>query len=354
VASGAESSPLPLNVGANTIKVNVTAQDGTTAMTYTVVVTRMLDTDDGESSTGGGAASASLSSNASLNGLSIKGATGLTPSFRSDNLNYSLNVAHAIAGISVIPTLADDRATVTVGVKGQKPEAVTSGDAGRTLSLSPGTNTIEVTVKAQDGTLQVYTIVVTRQTAADPRPSPSVCPFTDMHGHWAEADVCEAAGLGIVAGVDANRFVPDRAVTRAEFTVMLVRALQIPVGEQIDVQVYNDRTSIPDWALPAISIGTEKGIVFGYPDGSFGAKKLISREEAAAMVTRAMKWDSSGAGPLPFADHASISTWALPSVMSVYGHGLVQGRENNRFEPAGSMTRAEAASLLLRLWWTLH
>jgi translation elongation factor EF-1beta len=346
VANGAESQTLPLNVGVNTIKVNVTAQDGTTKKTYTVVVTRMPETDDG-------APSPSLSSNAGLSGLSIKGEAGLTPPFILDNLNYSLKVANAIASISVIPTLADIRATVTVGVKGQTPEVVTSGNASLALPLVLGTNTVEVTVKAQDGTLKVYSIVVTRQEAADHEPSQSVCPFTDIKGHWAEADICEAAGLGIVAGIDANRFVPDRAVTRAEFTVMLIRALQIPNGEQTEVQAYRDQTSIPDWALPAISTGTVKGIVSGYSEGSFGPEKLISREESAAMVVRAMKWDISGAGQLPFADHANISSWALPYVMVAYEHGLVQGRENNRFEPAGNMTRAEATVVLLRLWRTL-
>ncbi|MFF2158146.1 cadherin-like beta sandwich domain-containing protein [Paenibacillus chitinolyticus] len=139
VASGSTSS-LPLIVGANTITVLVTAQDGTTQKTYTVTVTR----------------AAPLSTNANLNNLTLSAGT-LNPSFASGTTSYTAGVANNVSSVDVTPTLADGTATVKVN-----GSTVASGSTSP-ISLSVGANTITVLVTAQDGTTQkTYTITVTR------------------------------------------------------------------------------------------------------------------------------------------------------------------------------------------------
>jgi gliding motility-associated-like protein len=139
VASGTASGNIPLVVGPNTITTIVTAQDGTTTKTYTVVVTR------------------AASSNAALMNLTVSEGK-LTPSFSSGTLAYADSVSNSISSITVTPTVSDNTATITVNGK-----TVSSGTASDDIPLAPGNNTITVLVTAQDGvTTNTYTVTVYR------------------------------------------------------------------------------------------------------------------------------------------------------------------------------------------------
>ncbi len=231
-----------------------------------------------------------------------------------------------------------------------------SADAANRIALEAGVNRIELTVQAEDGTVKRYIVTVTRVPAAESPAQAVACPFTDIQGHWAEADICEAAERGIVEGVDKHRYAPDAAVTRAEFAVMLLRTLQVPIGEQAAGIAFRDEASIPQWALPAVQAGATEGMLNGYLDGTFRPEMTIIRIELAAMLAKAMKWDTSGNGDAArsFADQASIPEWAQSYVASAFDEGLMQGRDGDRFVPRGKTTRAEAAVVLLRLWNTLQ
>ena len=121
-----------LNVGANTVEVMVTAEDGTTMMTYTVMVNR------------------AGSSDASLSSLSLMGSDGmaidLMPMFASDTTAYTASVSSDVEMATVSAMATDDGAMVDV-----------DGDG----SLTVGDNTITVTVTAEDGMTMTYTITVT-------------------------------------------------------------------------------------------------------------------------------------------------------------------------------------------------
>ena len=96
VASGTASAPNKLSPGANTILVVVTASDGVTKKTYTIIV-------------GQGSNDAYLS-HLSLNG----GSVALTPSFVFKTLNYTASVPNSTMSITVKPSLLDATASVTV------------------------------------------------------------------------------------------------------------------------------------------------------------------------------------------------------------------------------------------------
>ncbi len=144
--SGFASTPIALAVGTNTITVAVTAQDGKTKLTYTIVVTR-----------------APLGSNASLSNLYLSNSALLSPAFASGTLSYTAAVASSVNAISVTATLADSAATLTLnGV------SLGSGQHSNDISLSLGPNTITVATTAADGTTKLtYTIVVTRAPSSN-------------------------------------------------------------------------------------------------------------------------------------------------------------------------------------------
>jgi gliding motility-associated-like protein len=140
-ANGSTSAAVILNVGANSIPVMVKAQDGT-INTYIVVVTR------------------AASSNADLTGLAISSGT-LSPVFDAGTLAYSASVPNSSSTITLTPATADATAVVTIN-----GATVNSGSAFA-LALHVGNNTINVTVKAQDGTIKVYTLTVNRALSSD-------------------------------------------------------------------------------------------------------------------------------------------------------------------------------------------
>ncbi|WP_066067107.1 cadherin domain-containing protein [Neobacillus soli] len=137
VNSGNDSQPMDLTVGANPIRIVVTAQDGTTK-TYTVTVMR------------------AASSNTDLSQLTVSSGE-LNPSFNTAIKNYNVSVPNRTDQIRLTPTVADENAKVTVG-----GNRVTSGQASDPLSLKLGKNPILIVITAQDGTTATYTVVVHR------------------------------------------------------------------------------------------------------------------------------------------------------------------------------------------------
>ncbi|WP_240417189.1 cadherin-like beta sandwich domain-containing protein [Paenibacillus periandrae] len=128
---------VPLNVGANTVTVVVTAQDNSTR-TYTVTVNR-----------------AAPSNNADLSNLMLDQGT-LSPAFASGTISYTGAVAYPVSSLKVTPTLADNTSTLKVN-----GNTVTSGNAA-TVPLNVGANTVTVVVTAQDNSTKTYTATVSR------------------------------------------------------------------------------------------------------------------------------------------------------------------------------------------------
>jgi len=144
VTSGVATG-IPINVGNTTIPVVATALDGSSLISYSVVVTRLT---------------APLPSNdANLKGLSVSTGTRLTSSMSHDITNFSTSVDFNATSITVTPTPADSAATAAVnGV------IVPNGTASGAITLNTTGNTvIDLLVTARDGvTTRSYTITVSR------------------------------------------------------------------------------------------------------------------------------------------------------------------------------------------------
>ncbi|MFR7745565.1 MAG: S-layer homology domain-containing protein [Acutalibacteraceae bacterium] len=84
--------------------------------------------------------------------------------------------------------------------------------------------------------------------------------------------------------------------------------------------------------------------------GPSGPKKTLTREQMAVMLAR--YYARSGVttqGSLDFADAAKISGWAVDGVSVCVGLSLVQGDPRGRFLPQSRLTRAQIASILVRM-----
>jgi hypothetical protein len=103
-----------------------------------------------------------VNTNANLAAL-VLSAGAFTPTFSASTTNYTANVGTNVTTTTVTPTVADVAATVLVRVNGGAFGPVSSGTPSSSLSLNPGTNSIDVKVIAQDSTTEkIYTISVVR------------------------------------------------------------------------------------------------------------------------------------------------------------------------------------------------
>jgi gliding motility-associated-like protein len=145
VKSGSSSGTINLDPKSVTIiNLMVTAQDGSTKKSYTIVIPK------------------SSSNNANLSSLSLSTGNALVASTGKSNVNYTTTVPKGTGSLTVTPTAADPNATITVnGV------IVKSGSSSATINLSPNVVTIiNVLVTAQDGsTKKSYAIVVPKSSS---------------------------------------------------------------------------------------------------------------------------------------------------------------------------------------------
>ncbi|WP_337098158.1 glycosyl hydrolase 53 family protein [Paenibacillus sp. YIM B09110] len=175
--------------------------------------------------------------------------------------------------------------------------------------------------------------------------------FNDVPAaHWAYGPITELASKDIVKGVSATAFEPGRAISRAEFTAMLVSALNL--SESTMSHSFEDVSSSA-WYVSAVNTAYNAGIIKGRTAASFDPDALISREEMAVMLVKAyglqLGKNTAAEAVLPFSDLNQISGWALEAVKSAYGLELLKGRTDSGFDPQASLTRAESAAVVYRL-----
>ncbi|PLT44548.1 Chitinase [Paenibacillus pasadenensis] len=199
------------------------------------------------------------------------------------------------------------------------------------------------------------------ETPAPPRcASGNAAPFTDLKGHWASQAIAEAFGCGIVSGFADGTFRPNNGLTRAQFAVMLLNALEpLPDGagprSGADVAAsFRDAARIPDWALQAVGEARARGIVRGYEDGTFRPDAVVTRAEMLVMAGNALRLEplaqeAAASALRNVADRSRIPAWAAGYVSAAIARGLAGGRPDGSFGPAAAATRAEAAVLLMRM-----
>ncbi len=111
--------------------------------------------------------------------------------------------------------------------------------------------------------------------------------FTDISGSWAKVDIETLADRGLLSGYPDGTFRPDHPVSRGEFTAILVRVLGWSAKTPVELP-FSDRGQIPAWLAPSVAAAESRGLVSGYPDGSFRPGARVTRVEAASMLVRAL------------------------------------------------------------------
>lgn len=175
--------------------------------------------------------------------------------------------------------------------------------------------------------------------------------FTDISGHWAYDDIRYLSEKSIINGKSKELFCPEDCVTRAEFTALLVRTANLQASSDMRFDdVYSN-----EWYAQSVSAAAGSGIIFG-SGGKFRPNDNISREEAAVMLMRACKANGIDVpqGSVSFADSSEISSWAADDINAASALGIIRGMSNGSFMPKKTLTRAESAAVIKRLYGLIN
>jgi len=180
--------------------------------------------------------------------------------------------------------------------------------------------------------------------------------FKDVKGHWAEESINDMASRLVVSGTGNDKYEPDRDITRAEFAAIVVRALGL-MRPGTGKDTFTDVTK-GNWYYDAVSIACEYGIIYGYGDGKFGPDDSITREQAMAIIARAMEItglkvelaDGEADRLLGgFTDAGSAAEYAKANIAACVKAGIVSGRSEKLIAPKDNITRAEVAVIVQKL-----
>ncbi|MCS7463146.1 cadherin-like beta sandwich domain-containing protein [Paenibacillus doosanensis] len=379
VASGQASQAVPLQFGSNPVTIAVTAQDGTTK-TYNITVTRFVKRSSGGSgSSGGGAGTApgdakvtgtdgKLTLPAGKQGEVSLG-DGIVVSIPANASNKELKITiekvtdlqallanHEILVSPIFEILKN----ISENFSSPVTLTFTFDTAGlpesKTAAVFYYDEAKKVWVEVAGGKIDGNKIsvevdhftkfAVFAVDTAAEKPNPAVA-LSDIAGHWAEGNIKQAVNRGIVSGYPDGTFKPNRTVTRAEFAVMLMNARKAQ-GEGAKL-TFTDGAEIGDWAQKAVAQAVQAGVVQGYEDGSFRPNAEITRAEMAVMIAKAASLKIEADAAAGFADDQDIPAWSKGAVAAMKQQKLIEGRDGNVFGPAASATRAEAVTVLLNL-----
>lgn len=179
--------------------------------------------------------------------------------------------------------------------------------------------------------------------------------FSDLNGHWAKTQAEQLAGMLLLNGTGDGRFEADRAVTRAEFTAMLARALALPAPAAGAGPAAWQDVQPADWFADDVSAAAAAGLISGFGDGTFRPDAEVTRSEQAVMLARALRYTGGDAmvtagGPSKleqFSDAAAIS-WGRDDWDMVIQAGIMNGISPDLLMPGANATRAQSAVLLQR------
>lgn len=178
--------------------------------------------------------------------------------------------------------------------------------------------------------------------------------FKDVKSGWAKEYIDTLASKYIVYGKATGEYEPGKHMTRAEFAVLLVRALGLPTAKYDGS--FKDVKGIEWFAKKGeLTAAVKYGVIKGKGDGTFAPNEKITRAQAATMIERAMKisfvnYDFSkldkSKSLKDFKDAKQVGSWAKSGVEAVYQAGIVKGKGNGTFNPKGYTQRNEMAAIL--------
>ena len=167
--------------------------------------------------------------------------------------------------------------------------------------------------------------------------------FSDVAADAWYADAVEyVRDNGLMNGTTPTTFDPNGTTSRGQIAAILYRLSGSPAGDR--GKAFPD---VPDSAYYANAVrwAVASGIITGYANGNFGPNDPITRQQLAAILWRYAGKPDADAGQ-DYADESTIAAYASTAVDWARANSIINGREENRFDPTGRAVRAQVAVIL--------
>ena len=236
---------------------------------------------------------------------------------------------------------APEGVTVTLN-EGSKAEAKGTDKGTYYMGLTKDDFTVtsdiykEFKIVVNDGYLEI-----TRSGGYHPRPKPTVEIEDDDALGLNTTD-----HFAYIVGYGNGEVRPQNNITRAEVATIFFRLLTDDVRDEnlTKTNRYSD-VAATSWYNTAVSTLSSMGIITGYPDGTFRPNAAITRAEFAAIAAR---FDNDGdKTAAKFSDIANH--WARDEISIAYNNGWINGYPDGTFGPQRDITRAETMTLVNRV-----
>ena len=225
-------------------------------------------------------------------------------------------------------------------------ESVDTGAAMDTVVVDYITEVLDGVVPAEYAEPQGRITVLT-EAAAEPGF------FTDVaEGAWYYDYIVTAYANGLMTGVSDTQFAPDMAVTRAMLVTMVYQLEGSPEVEGAASEIFSD-VADDAWYADALVWCSANGLLEGFEGETFDADTVITREDVAVMLYAYELYNGAEEvtdAELTWADASDVSEDAVAAVAYCTESGLMNGVTETEFAPDGSATRAQCATVLVRLF----
>lgn len=166
--------------------------------------------------------------------------------------------------------------------------------------------------------------------------------FTDVpESYWGYADIEAVAEAGLMNGTGGGAFSPEMKVSVAQFLTLLGRLVFPKI-----------KAEGKDWYSPYVAEAKRVGFLAGTQIDTANVEAEITRYDMAALLWQATKWmgmETRSAQGSDVPDYNMVPSMYTYAVLAVYGMGLIKGDESGRFNGFETMTRAEVATVIMRL-----
>lgn len=199
-----------------------------------------------------------------------------------------------------------------------------------------------------------------------------IYPFEDIAYHWSAKSVMNLYKNNFINGKEDKKFCPELNIAPQEFYTLFSKTFNITSDNDEELR-FENKDDAEIWAVPHIRALDEAGYFNLYGE-NLNLGSFITRGEVTYLISNLItniekkKFDAEtellgldrefdakeffnlSEVELPFTDIENLSDWQINNIKIVYLKDIIKGKNKDTFEYAGSITRAEAASVMNKLY----
>lgn len=169
--------------------------------------------------------------------------------------------------------------------------------------------------------------------------------MNDINEHWAKDSINKLVKEEVIKGYQDNTFRPDKKITREEVSELIYRYFNKLIESENSTVKLSDISG--RWSEDSITALSKANIIKGYPNGTFLPEKEVTRAELTTMILNALNnsdnYEDNGLN----VETTDISKhWAEQNIIKLTRMGIIKGYPDKTFAPEDTATRAEVVSML--------